>query len=283
MSFAQTALLGAFVGLTIFIGLPVARLRLFGPRGRVALAMFAVGVLVFLFVDVLVHAFGIVEEAVEEFGAGKEGAGDAVGLTLLLLVGFALGSAGLATIERRLKPAGPPPAAGGSSEATVAARFETSQIEADGRVRALRVGMTVAAAIGLHNFAEGLAIGVAAHAGEIALATVLIVGFALHNATEGFAIVGPLGGFRPSWKWLGLAGLVAGGPVLLGTVIGYMVTSEPLELGFYGLAAGAILYVIGEVWMGMRRLGHRELGLWLLSLGFAAGVITDLVVEYGGG
>ena len=75
--------------------------------------------------------------------------------------------------------------------------------------------MTIAVAIGLHNFAEGLAIGVSAQAGEIALATVLIIGFALHNATEGFGIVGPLGGVRPSWRWLGLAGLVGGGPTFL--------------------------------------------------------------------
>ncbi len=61
--------------------------------------------------------------------------------------------------------------------------------------------MTIAAAIGLHNFAEGLAIGVSASTGEIALATVLIIGFALHNATEGFGIIGPLG----SCGHLGLA------------------------------------------------------------------------------
>ena len=72
--------------------------------------------------------------------------------------------------------------------------------------------MTIAAAIGLHNFAEGLAIGVSASAGEIGLATVLIIGFALHNATEGFGIVGPLGDVRPSWRWLFLAGIVGGGP-----------------------------------------------------------------------
>ena len=63
--------------------------------------------------------------------------------------------------------------------------------------------MTIAVAIGLHNFAEGLAIGVSASAGDIGLATVLIVGFALHNATEGFGIVGPLGDVQPSWRWLG--------------------------------------------------------------------------------
>ena len=32
----------------------------------------------------------------------------------------------------------------------------------------------------------------------------------------------------------------------------------------------------------MRRLGHRELGLLLLAAGFMAGVVTDLVVVYGG-
>jgi ZIP family zinc transporter len=148
--------------------------------------------------------------------------------------------------------------------------------------RALRTGMTIAVAIGLHNFAEGLAIGVSAQAGEIALATVLIIGFALHNATEGFGIVGPLGGVRPSWRWLGLAGLVGGAPTFLGAMLGYQVTSDALELCFYALAGGAILYVIGEIWAGVRRLGHAELGLYMLGIGFLLGIATDLVVAYGG-
>jgi ZIP family zinc transporter len=155
--------------------------------------------------------------------------------------------------------------------------------EAAARAKALRTGLAIAFAIGIHNFAEGLAIGVSASAGDISLATVLIVGFALHNATEGFGIVGPLGSVRPSWKWLGLVGLIGGAPTFLGATLGYSVTSEPLELVFYAVAGGAILYVIGEVWNGMRRYGHRELGLWLLSLGFFVGVVTDLVVAYGGG
>ena len=111
----------------------------------------------------------------------------------------------------------------------------------------------------------------------------LIIGFALHNATEGFGIVGPLGDVRPSWHWLGLAGLIGGGPTFLGSMLGYSVTSEPLELAFYAVAGGAILYVIGEVWNGMRRYGHREIGLWLLSLGFFVGIATDLIITYGGG
>ena len=110
--------------------------------------------------------------------------------------------------------------------------------ELTARARALRTGMTIAAAIGLHNFAEGLAIGVSASTGEIGLATVLIIGFAVHNATEGFGIVGPLGDVRPSWRWLAVAGLVGGGPVFLGAMVGYNVSSEPLELLFYAVSGG---------------------------------------------
>jgi zinc transporter ZupT len=72
-------------------------------------------------------------------------------------------------------------------------------------------------------------------------------------------------------------------PVFLGTVIGWNIQSDLLELACYALASGAILYVIGEIWHAMRRLGHRELGLLMLGAGFVVGVVTDLVVVYGGG
>ena len=286
MSFAETILLGALAGFTIYLGLPFGRLQVMGDRARVALAMFAVGVLAFLFVDIFEHAFGIVEDPVEALRDGGGSLGEAIGFVALLAGGFAAGTAGLATVERWLRPkaSSHPPIAGGSVDALTAEDAERLATETAGASRrALQVGMTIAAAIGLHNFAEGLAIGVSASTGEIGLATVLIIGFALHNATEGFGIVGPLGSVRPSWGWLALAGLVGGGPVFLGAMVGYNVTSEPLELAFYGLSGGAILYVIGEIWNGMRRYGHRELGLWLLSAGFLVGIATDLVVVYGGG
>ena len=285
MSFAETVLLGALAGFTIYLGLPFARLQLLGDRARVGLAMFAVGVLAFLFVDVLEHGFAILEHAVERFKDGREGLGSPLGLAALLSGGFALATAGLAVIERRMRSSlpPPPPAAGGSVGAfQVAESVPLADPAEAARTRALWRSMTIAAAIGLHNFAEGLAIGVSASTGEISLATVLIVGFALHNATEGFGIVGPLGNVRPSWRWLAAAGLVGGGPTFLGSIVGWSVTSEPLELAFYAVSGGAILYVIGEVWNAMRRYGHRELGLWLLSLGFMVGVVTDLVVVYGG-
>ncbi len=287
MSFAQTIVLGALAGFTIYLGLPVGRLQLLGARPRVALAMFSVGVLAFIFVDVLSNGLSIVDTALVAVKHHHQSVAYLIWLVVLLGGGFAAGSAGLATIERRLRPIGrrTPPIAGGAEAAALSpAEADSLGRELDAaRSRALRTGLTIAGAIGVHNFAEGLAIGVSARAGAISLATVLIIGFALHNATEGFGIIGPLGDVKPSWRWIGLAGLIGGGPTFLGAIVGYGVTSDPLELAFYAAAGGAILYVIGEVWNGMRRYGYRELGLLMVTAGFLVGVITDLIVTYGGG
>ncbi len=284
MSFAQTVLLGALAGFTIYLGLPVGRLQLLSSRTRVALAMFSVGVLAFIFVDVLSHGLSIIDDTLTAVKAHHQSAGYLIWLVVLLGAGFAAGSAGLAVVERSLRPlsARTPPIAGGADAAALSVSDADALAIDASRRRALRTGLTIAAAIGVHNFAEGLAIGVSARAGAISLATVLIIGFALHNATEGFGIVGPLGDVKPSWRWLGLAGLIGGGPTFLGSIVGYAVTSHPLELVFYAVAGGAILYVIGEVWNGMRRYGHRELGLLMVSAGFMIGVLTDLVVAWGG-
>jgi zinc transporter, ZIP family len=278
LSFSQTVALGALAGFTIYLGLPLARLQILGSKMRVALAMFSVGVLAFLFVDVIAAAVRILEESVEGLKDGHESLGHALGLAALLAGGFFLGSA--AIVERRIWPGRLNlPRIRGGAAASPAIGAEPGELDSADR-QALATGLTIACAIGLHNFAEGLAIGVSAKSGAISLATVLIIGFALHNATEGFGIIGPLGGLRPSWKWLGLAGFIGGAPVFFGSVVGYNVTSEPLELAFYALAGGAIFYVIGEVWHGMRRYGHRELGFYMLSLGFFVAIATEMVVEY---
>jgi ZIP family zinc transporter len=286
VSLTHTIILGALAGFTIYLGLPVGRLALLSRRARVALAMFSVGVLAFIFLDVLSNGLDIVNSALHAVKHHQGSVAHLILLVVLLAAGFAAGSAGLAMIERAIRPLGarkPPIAGGATTEALTGAEAASLQSERDAaRRRALRTGLTIAAAIGVHNFAEGLAIGVSARAGAISLATVLIIGFALHNATEGFGIVGPLGDVKPSWRWLGLAGLIGGGPTFLGSVVGFGVTSHPLELVFYAIAGGAILYVIGEVWTGVRRHGYRELGLLMVSAGFLVGVLTDLLVTYGG-
>lgn len=285
MSFGQTVLLGAVAGATIYLGLPLGRLQIVSGRARVGLAMFSVGVLAFLFAEILVHGVEILEHSVERLRDGQGNLAQALSYSVVLAVGFGLGSAGLAFAERMIGRRSLPPISGGSAEAAALGPPALAGPQAPVSTRqayALRTAMTVAAAIGLHNFAEGLAIGVSASTGQIGLATVLIVGFAIHNATEGFGIVGPLGDVRPSWRWLFVAGLVAGAPTFLGTMVGYNVSSKALELAFYAVSAGAILYVIGEVWTAMRRHGHRELGLVMLAAGVMLGAMTEMVIAYGG-
>jgi ZIP family zinc transporter len=286
MGFAETVGLGAIAGSSIFIGLPLGRLRILDERARVCLAMFSVGILAFIFMDVSKHGEAILETTLDRYQANSASLGHVLGLFALLAIGFTAGTAGISAAERRLRARrlGPPPIAGAEAAAVDAEQLARARAAADdARRRALQTGMCIATAIGLHNFAEGLAIGVSAKAGAVSLATVLIIGFGLHNATEGFGIVGPLGDVRPSWAWLGLAGIVGGGPTFIGTIVGYQLHSQPLELTFYALAGGAVLYVIGEIWTGMRRYGHHTLGLYMIAGGFLAGVATDLIVSYGGG
>jgi len=121
-------------------------------------------------------------------------------------------------------------------------------------VYARRLGRGIARSLG-GGFALGLGgLGVAERRMRGAKALPPIAG----GATEGFGIVGPLGEVRPSWKWLGVAGLVGGAPTFIGAMLSYSVSSEPLELAFYALAGGAILYVMGEI--GTDRLDRRLRG-----------------------
>jgi ZIP family zinc transporter len=113
---------------------------------------------------------------------------------------------------------------------------------------------------------------------------VLVIGFGLHNVTEGFGIAAPMAAdpVRPSWGFLGLAGLVGGGPTFIGTVVGYRATSDYLFVLFLTLAAGALIYVISEMLQVGRRMNTPVALGWGLLLGFAAGYGTDLLLTYVG-
>jgi len=283
MSPEKTALLGAIAGFTIFLGLPIGRVRGMSERMRAFLSVLAAGILLFIFWDVLDAAHEILESGLLFAKAGG-GWGTFAGRGVMAIVGIMAGGLGLAWIEHQMQVRrARAPMAGGSVDAVAAGAVPSQELARLAERASLTLGMLIAIAIGLHNFSEGLAIGVSARAGEVALATTLIVGFALHNATEGFGIVGPLGAVRPSWRWLFVAGLVGGGPTFAGTLVGYRVTSPALEISFYTLAAGAILYVVGQLWKSAdRRLGSRMV-LFGLSVGFLIGLASDLVITYGGG
>ena len=63
MPTSQIVLLGAVAGLTIFLGLPIGRIRAPMPRLKVFLSALAIGILIFLLWDVLTAAWGPADEA----------------------------------------------------------------------------------------------------------------------------------------------------------------------------------------------------------------------------
>jgi zinc transporter, ZIP family len=281
VSTTQTILLGAIAGFTIYLGLPLGRVKVASLRTRAFLNAASAGILLFLLFEILAHATAPLEAALEEAADGEAAWGEFAALGLVYVVGFGAGLLSLLYLGRLWKRSAPSRRTSVGPGAMSVAEAELSQPAAQSA--ALRTGMGIAAGIGLHNFSEGLTIGQAANAGQMTLAALLIIGFALHNATEGFGIVGPLAAanVRASWGWLGLAGLIGGGPTFLGTIVGTSFSSTYLFVGCLALAAGALLYVIGEILPVGRRLSW-EVTLWGLMAGFFLGLATELVLELAG-
>jgi len=272
MSTEQILVLGALAGATIFLGLPLGRLRSVKPAVTSFLSAMATGILLFLFWDVLAAA---VEEIEAALNAGDDGR--FFWLAALLAGGFALGLLSLAMYDGwlRRRRDGALLSAGAAS----LAEFEAERhLVAMSRSQWLAV--FIATGIGLHNFSEGLAIGQSAAAGEVSLALALIIGFGLHNATEGFGIVAPLTGDkdRPGWGFLLLLGLIGGGPTFVGTLVGQAWVSTSVSVFFLALAAGSILYVIVELIPICGRFATKEVVLAGILLGLVLGFGTDFIL-----
>jgi ZIP family zinc transporter len=255
LDFGSTVLLGAIAGLTIFFGLPVARARRLSLATIGALNALAIGILVFLVVEIAHGAALPVERGIAVWHAGGA---FPFALSGALIGGLLIGLVGLGSIATQLSNRG-------------AAVSE----------QPMALAMMIAIGIGAHNFAEGLAIGASAASGQTALALGLIIGFALHNATEGFGIAAPLAGRNtvPTWPQLGVAGLIAGGPTFLGTIVGYVFVSPLLSTLFLAIAAGALVFVIGELWSLLKRLGGTTItATAMVTLGFVIALSTEIVV-----
>ena len=259
MNQATVYVLGAIAGLTIFFGLPLAVLKRVSRRAMALLNSIAVGVLFFLLFDILRQAGDPIEEALHRVQLGAP-RGEFGGLLAIYLIGLAVGILSLVFFSRKFMARTPL-----------------------GSMHPMTLATMIAAGIGLHNFSEGLAIGQSAATGAIQLALLLIIGFGLHNMTEGFGIAAPLAGSGAAGVGtIVRLGLLGGGPTFVGTIIGYHFVSPLLSVLFLTLAAGAIMYVIGEMTNVGAKIGFKELATLGVFLGFAIGLGTDLILSAAG-
>lgn len=247
-SLGTMVLLGLYVGVVpVGIGMLVLPLlRRAGPTVMRVLLAFTVGLLGFIGVDATLDGIELAERAGGPFGG-----------TVLVLLAAAATFVVLSGVDRWIRARRPP---------------DTQ----DGGRAALRLAALVAGSIGLHNLGEGLAIGSAFAVGELAIGTALVVGFALHNTTEGLAIVAPLAEHRVGWlRLLGL-GLLAGAPAILGAVIGVAVDDSTLSAALLGVGVGAVALVVVQIATSLRdtRTGR------LIDLPVAAGIVCGLAVMY---
>jgi len=271
IDYPQLLLLGAFAGFTIFLGLPLAVAQGVSPRKKGFLNAFAVGILIFLIVDVLSHAWQSAADAASSAFVGKSPVEDALLDLLAMFGGLAVGLLGLTWYGARyMKETG---VAGGSSD--------SGQQK---QVNAYRLSMMIAVGIGAHNFSEGLAIGQSYVSGAMGLAIILVIGFAAHNATEGFGIASPLTGLskRPSVRFIVLAGLVGGGPTFIGTLLGSLWTSASLYIFFLAVAGGALVFVSLLMYNSGRRQSTNDVLMIGIFVGLFAGFITDLIITLSG-
>ena len=244
--FALMALLGLYVGI-----IPVGLGMLFLPAMRSlrpvwirVLMAVTVGLLAFLAVDASLEALELAGESGGAFGGAE-----------LLLLGALVAYLGLTAIDSRLR-----------------ARRERTADEANAGAS---LALMIAIGIGLHNLGEGLAIGSAYAIGELALGAFLVVGFAIHNTTEGLAIVAPMIRSRPSIVRLGLLGLIAGAPAILGGILGASVTNPELSVLLLGVGVGAVIQVIVQIVPAMRDRSGR-----ILDAATACGVIGGVIAFY---
>jgi ZIP family zinc transporter len=158
--------------------------------------------------------------------------------------------------------------------------------EAEGPQSRLSRTTKLALAVTIHNFPEGMAVGVAIAGAlaadfNMAAALALSLGIAIQNVPEGAIISMPLRAEGNSrWRSFGigaLSGVVepVGGALVLflaSAVLGIM----PFMLAF---AAGAMLYVVVEELVPEYSQGkHSNVGTIGFSLGFALMMVLDVVL-----
>jgi ZIP family zinc transporter len=135
-------------------------------------------------------------------------------------------------------------------------------------------------AITLHNFPEGLAVGVGFGSGNMEAATTLAIGIGLQNMPEGLAVATALVAHEYRKVTAVLIGAATGLVEPLGGVLGVVAVSlfEPLLPWGLGLAAGAMIFVISnEIVPETHRHGHEGMATAGLMIGVVLMMVLDVV------
>jgi ZIP family zinc transporter len=137
-------------------------------------------------------------------------------------------------------------------------------------------------AIALHNFPEGLAVGVGFGGGDVANGIAVATGIGLQNAPEGLVVALALLALRYSRAQAWLIALATGliepvGGLLGAGIISITETILPAAMGF---AAGAMLFVVShEIIPESHRQGHETPATLGVLLGFVVMMVLDTALS----
>jgi len=276
----QLVLLGSIAGFTIFLGLPIAALQNLSAKKKGFLNAFALGILVFLIIDVFSHAWESAQGSASAMLEGKSTIENVILNLFALFGGVAIGLLGLVLYETKTMKKSFPQIL--SLENIKVGDDHLHQLFYE--ANAYKLAMMIAIGIGAHNFSEGLAIGQSYIAGEIGLAILLIIGFGAHNTTEGFGIAGPLTGLinKPKIRFIILVGLIGGGPTFVGTILGSLWDSQLAYILFLSVAGGALIYVSMLMYNSGRKQATNAVMMTGIFFGLVAGFLTDLIISLSG-
>ncbi|TFG25991.1 ZIP family metal transporter [Candidatus Thorarchaeota archaeon] len=138
-------------------------------------------------------------------------------------------------------------------------------------------------AITIHNFPEGLAVGVSFGGDQILTGLSVAVAIGLQNIPEGLAVAAPLVREGYSRRYAGGLALLTGLVEPIGGLLGVSVVTFAVGLLPYGLAfaAGAMIYVVGDEMVPESHSGGNErLATWGLMIGFFIMMSLDNVFTF---
>jgi len=132
--------------------------------------------------------------------------------------------------------------------------------------------------ITIHNFPEGLAVGVGFGGGDVGNGISLAVGIGLQNAPEGLAVAMALLGLGYGRRFAFLVALATGLIEPVGGLLGVVAVSLSEVVLPWGLtfAAGAMLYIIShEIIPDTHRRGHQNAA----TTGLIGGMVLMMVLD----